>query len=314
MWHVPLWGDCLLEVPEAVPSAEPDMDIESPAVDAISIAGSSSAETLAYGPSVISVTDGEDGSLCDVANLLQSATHDVAELFSQPRLTARAQHFGLQPGQHFDLATGADLATVHGRAAVWAYLEKFKPKCVVVSPPCTCFSQLMASNKSRMDPKTYASKYALGVSLLSFAMGVCKFQHSQGRLFLHEHPSAATSWGTPCVDEVRGLPGVSEAVFDQCCFGLTAPWTGEPMKKKTTLMHNIPPVQQMFDGRMCCCKPGAHRTIQSTHMGVKLSLHSQVYPPPLCDAILLCLQRHLQSLEAVPEAVPRLAVPEAVPR
>ncbi len=128
--NVPYRGDCLVEMPEAVPWPEPDMGtalvsvgMQVPAADAISIAGSSSAETELddleshCDSSVICATDGEseDDSLRDVANPL---THDVAELFSQPRLTARAERFGLRPGQHFDLVTGTDLATGHGRALV----------------------------------------------------------------------------------------------------------------------------------------------------------------------------------------------------
>ncbi len=38
--------------------------------------------------------------------------HDVAEVFSPPRLTRYAPPAGLQPGQAFDLVDGVDLAVV----------------------------------------------------------------------------------------------------------------------------------------------------------------------------------------------------------
>ncbi len=63
-----------------------------------------------------------------------AAAHDLAELFSPPRLTTHSGFFDLLPGQAFDLVDGVDLSTVHGRALVWAYLEAHRPGCVVVSP------------------------------------------------------------------------------------------------------------------------------------------------------------------------------------
>ena len=63
--------------------------------------------------------------------------HDVAEVFSPPSLARYAPSAGLQPGQAFDLVDGADLVEVHVRALVWSYLNMHRPRCVMLSPPCT---------------------------------------------------------------------------------------------------------------------------------------------------------------------------------
>ena len=87
-----------------------------------------------------------------ILRLVDAAAHDLADLFSPPRFTDHAGFFGLRPGEAFDLTDGLDLGTAHGRARVWAYLKAHRPRCVVVSPPCTTFSRLMAICRGRMPP------------------------------------------------------------------------------------------------------------------------------------------------------------------
>ncbi len=45
----------------------------------------------------------------------------------------------------------------------------------------------------------------------------------------------------------------------------------------TTLHAQYPPCPA-DDGRMCCCKPGAHRTMQSSHMGGETELAQSGVP------------------------------------
>ena len=66
----------------------------------------------------------------------------VAELFSPPRLCARAARFGLVPGFSHDLGTQIDLSTFEGRSLSWSELCSTKPKVLVASPPCTQLSPM----------------------------------------------------------------------------------------------------------------------------------------------------------------------------
>ena len=99
---------------------------------------------------------------CEILRVVDAAAHDLAELLSPPRLTKHAGLLGLRPGQAFDLVDGVDLGTVHGRALVWAYLEAHRPRCVVVSSPCTTFSALMAICKGRMPPGKFEQNHGDG--------------------------------------------------------------------------------------------------------------------------------------------------------
>jgi hypothetical protein len=90
----------------------------------------------------------EDSDSISSLEIVEPA-HDVAEVFSPPRLTRYAPSAGLQPGQAFDLVDGVDLVDVHGRALVRSYLNVHRPRCVILSPPCTYFNKLMHISKRK---------------------------------------------------------------------------------------------------------------------------------------------------------------------
>ena len=60
--------------------------------------------------------------------------------------------------------------------------------------------------------------------LLEFAMELAVLQHSEGRIFLFEHPSGADSWNEESVVKVKNMSDVHEIradwlnwmVFDAC--------------------------------------------------------------------------------------------------
>jgi hypothetical protein len=226
----------------------------------------------------------EDSDSISSLEIVEPA-HVVAEVFSPPRLTRWAPSAGLQPGQAFDLVDGVDLADVHGRALVWSYLNVHRPRCVILSPPCTYFSRLMQISKGKMRVGEYDRQLALGKELLYFAMAVCKYQHSHSRNFVHEHPADALSWNEDSVKEVMLLPGVMVSRFDQCRFGLTSPYSGATIRKRTKFLHNVPALDAEFGDCFCSCRTPHQQIIGAIH-GTQLSSYCQVYPRELCKAML----------------------------
>ena len=209
----------------------------------------------------------------------------LSEVFTPARLTARCRAFGLEPGENFDIVNGCDLGTIEGRGAVQRHLDLHAPKCVVLSPPCTMFSRLMASNRSRMDPDIYNQRLAHGRSLLHFAIAICWKQLRRGDYFLLEHPASADSWREPQMLKLMRATGVIVSTFDQCRFGLKAPFTELPIQKKTRFVHNMPAVDQLFGNAMCQCVV-PHQHVEGSICGVKLSTYCQVYNEVLCQAML----------------------------
>ena len=176
---------------------------------------------------------------------LDESLSDVAELFSPPRLCARAARFGLVPGFSHDLRTQMDLSTFEGRARSWSELCSTKPKVLVASPPCTWFSTMQNLNKGHYSEDVWARREQLAMSELSFAALCCKLQYTDGRGFIFEHPWTATSWHRAPLVELAALDGVASIDFDQCSTGLVGP-NGQSIKKRTKLLTNVPGVIVRF--------------------------------------------------------------------
>ena len=61
---------------------------------------------------------------CEILRVVDAAAHDLAELFSPPRLTKHAGLLGLRPGQAFDLVDGVDLVpcmVVRWSGRIWKH-------------------------------------------------------------------------------------------------------------------------------------------------------------------------------------------------
>ena len=86
-------------------------------------------------------------------------------------LTETARNYGLSPGQD--------------------------PRSVMLSPPCTMFSQLMNTNWARMDAAVVKQRWKEAMTLLKLSLEVAYFTMSIGGIFILEHPTGASSWRLP---------------------------------------------------------------------------------------------------------------------
>ena len=106
-------------------------------------------------------------------------------------------------------------------------------------------------------------------------MAVCKYQHPHSRYFVHEHIADALSWNEDSVKEVMLLPGVIVSRFDQCRFGLTSPYSGATIRKRTKFLHNVPALDAEFGDCFCSCRtPPSTNNWSNTWNPVELLLPS----------------------------------------
>ena len=119
------------------------------------------------------------------------------------------------------------------------------------------------------------------VSHINFCVELYKLQMTGGRLFLHEHPDTASSWGLESIVWLAAQDLVHCVKCDMCAFGMTATdEMGEaPVRKTTRLMSNSPEVLKRVDTR-CTNRDGEPGTVQHRHVqlvGGKAK-QCQVYP------------------------------------
>ena len=217
---------------------------------------------------------------------------DISEVFSRPRLVPRCAAFHLIGGQSFDWKDDSemDLAGVNGRATVWAHVNLYEPKVLMFSPPCTLYSQLTQLwGRKSMGETRYQSRRLEAGRLLSFSAELANHQRQHDRHFILEHPDGASSWEEDCLAALSTQPGVFLSRFDQCRFGLRCPYTQEPIRKRTRLVHNIPEVDAIFNNQFCLCEE-PHRQIQGAEGGIQISSFCETYPPQMVDALLSGVQ------------------------
>ena len=82
----------------------------------------------------------------------QGASLDVAEAYSQPRLTKVA---GYKAGFAIDLRTGWDLSKPEVQRDALKLLEEQKPWLLMVSPPCKWFSTLQVGTLRTWDSNSF---------------------------------------------------------------------------------------------------------------------------------------------------------------
>jgi len=187
-------------------------------------------------------------------NMRRNGKYAVVEVFSPPRIAARARERGLSGGWSLDWmhtcpVTGMkwDLSQEHTQKRAMGMLRRDKPKLVVCSPPCTMFSMLQFLTG---DPKLRCPvKYAEALKLLNFAVRVCEEQRKAGRLFVFEHPLSATSWKTTELRALMKKEDVYETVVHQCMYGLTTKCGDEegPAMKPTRFITNSKAIQDKLN-------------------------------------------------------------------
>ena len=126
---------------------------------------------------------------------------------------------------------------------------------------------------------------------LRFVAGLYREQMESGRMFLHEHPAAATSWSLAEIQEVGNKKGVHTVVADQCMFGLTTTKKGEARhqrENKTRFMTNSYHIAAALDRR--CDGTHQHQALVDGRAQAAAR-----YPPELCRAICCGLRRERQT-------------------
>ena len=132
--------------------------------------------------------------------------------------------------------------------------------------------------------------------LLEFAMELAVLQHSEGRIFLFEHPSGADSWNEESVVKVKNMSDVHEIRADQCMFGLKDPQNKRFYKKGTRFLTNSKfgyLLQRKCDGNH------NHQAIEGQckcgGVWVNRSVCAQVYPKGLVEKIVSLARKQVQN-------------------
>ena len=166
-----------------------------------------------------------------------------------------------------------------------AHVKARKPQVMILSPPCTFFSCVMASNWFRMEKLSRENAFLQALQFLEFCCLLMDMQISEGRRVIFEHPFRALSWQHPEIEALSQVEGMRKIKFDMCMFGMVSPIEKVPLKKTTIFLTNVDTLVPKMSKKMCRGTHSMHKTIEGMEGNIKLSRWAQKYPDPLCEAI-----------------------------
>lgn len=224
----------------------------------------------------------------------------VSEIYSPPRVTARAGAWGLTPRAALDLTCGWDFSRIEDRLAAEKLIDEQDPELLIGSPMCTAFSTLQQWSFPRMEPGHLARMWEEATDHLRFCCKLYKKRREKGKKFLHEHPARATSWETEEIKGILKLKGVRRVTGNMCAFGMTSrdQWGEGFVCKPTGFMSNSEEILEELERK--CTNPQMRNEGRGgeVHRHVPLLYGragpAAIYPPALVAAILRWLKRHIE--------------------
>ena len=173
-------------------------------------------------------------------------------------------------------------------------VKKDKPLLIVGSPMCTDWSSMMNMNWPKMSDEERRRRMKEARKQLRFCVKIYKYQMSQNRYYVHEHPMCAKSWDEPEMKAMMRKEKNILAKLDQCQYGL---WVKDKQgwalaKKPTKVLTNSPCIAAELQRR--CLGKDKHVNGRHASLFSGVAKQAQVYPPGLCDAICQGLVQQIQ--------------------
>ena len=145
----------------------------------------------------------------------------VAEIYSPRRVLIHTSALSLKGDLSVDKLTGWDLSTDLDRTRLALTLRHRRPQVLILSPPCTMFSCLQATNWFRTPRDKREARWYEAITHLQFSMFLCSWQHTNKRGYICEHPARALSWENTLVQNIVQQGGAI-CKFDMCAFTMVA--------------------------------------------------------------------------------------------
>ena len=161
-------------------------------------------------------------------------------------------------------------------------VRKSEPWILIGCPPCTDYSQIQNLNWKNMTEWVVQRRKTAARVHIEFVVGLYRIQHEAGRLFVHEHPWAASSWKEPAICQLSEELGITKVRGDMCRFGMTQitrEGKEELVKKGTGFLTNSPQVAKELS-KVC---NGGHPHVELK--GGDRCRRAQVYPVELSRAM-----------------------------
>lgn len=210
----------------------------------------------------------------------------VMEVFSPPRFAPIVEERGKR-ARSYDLKTGYDFNHAKDRDQVEEDIKQHRPELLILCPPCTHEGGWFHLNATKMDKWEYLRVRARSRGFIRWCCRLFKLQTSLGGRVVFEHPTGASTWSYP---EVQQLCKKHTTVkLHMRRYHMRLPGSSKLIRKSTRLLTNDDNMQQL--GLLCpgnsdpmhCC----HDVVKGSAPGVpSVSVFAGQYPPAFVRAVL----------------------------
>ena len=214
---------------------------------------------------------------------------DLWELFAGQATCSRLAHqYQLNALQPFDLIYGQDFMDEETRNMTIHTLKRHQPYLLMIELECTFYNLFNRNLNYSKRLEEWQQLQEQQQPLLDLAIETAWIQHRAGRFFLLENPLRSELWNKPQVEQLRQLPGVWEVTLDLGAFGATNN-NGDPIQKPIKLVGNMPGLDAVLHHRLSQDDKALCVPVEGQH-----TRNSQIYPEPLCRAILKELKNYVR--------------------
>ena len=122
-------------------------------------------------------------------------------------------------GKNYDLKVRCDLTRKETIQELFAYVFKFKPLVVVMSPQCTGLRGWADINAVH-NPQQHEASVAASTKFAELCTAVAEMQSAAKRHWLVEQPAGSMLYKLDCWKLLLNKPGAASCVMHQCMAGL----------------------------------------------------------------------------------------------
>ena len=212
------------------------------------------------------------------------------------RLGGLARRFTTQEG---------DLSTEQGQQRLWELVKQTQPKHIWVTPESRCWSAWSALNASRSSQHHARMLQNREASQAHFRLcaQLCDWQKRHLRDFHMELPGHVQANDMPVLKSITA--GTNRSLIDTCTFGLQAPISKQPIRKRSLIFSTSPALSKSLRDKLCP-ENHVHRSISGRVLkGIPVSQFAGSY----CHGFA----QHVAAVLMSGNAFPALAVDSGIP-
>ena len=165
----------------------------------------------------------ESTSTNDVENI------EVHEFYSVPRIAPRPIGRYVKKSMSFDINTNDEsgdpwnsMSAKQGQKAR-KHVIKHKTLFIIGSPPCDQWSIMQNLNNGKRNREEVQRKMIEARIHLEFCAQLYLMQIKEGRYYLHEHPTSASSWNERCMQDILKHHGNIVTIIHMCAYKMRIP-------------------------------------------------------------------------------------------